>query len=359
MSANDSQVGGTHYASKFQHWDFVHVVLRGRYLEGCITKYITRFDKKNGSEDLGKALHYIAKLKELFNAGIVQPIFYGARFDSQCAEFVEANAASNGQVLHAIRLIAHWKSNDDIDVATDVVNKLRNAALEREHAKASAALSQARKNTEAKLRNMANNETLPYAVRVAADISTRDGFRDKESPLILAVVEAVFRELGLSIDDTDVSLTEKTTHFEAVADIVVHRQGEVFTGIHRSFDFTPQPKTGEAFAHWIAQLYTMLNVGFDKWGQAWLTADEECMRRGLRDALAEGRYVDLANYAMFLDARSIAPTGRDGSVRVALANRFHLDQMENHKHEPTLDKRSRHTPGSAGSGPGSAYTDQG
>lgn len=65
MSANDSQVGGSHYQSKYQHWDFVHDCLGGLYLEGCLTKYVSRWHKKNGLQDLQKAKHYLTKLKEM------------------------------------------------------------------------------------------------------------------------------------------------------------------------------------------------------------------------------------------------------------------------------------------------------
>lgn len=64
MSANDRQEGGTHYASEYQHWDFVLTALEGRYLEGCVTKYIYRWKKKNGLEDLRKAAHYLDKMMD-------------------------------------------------------------------------------------------------------------------------------------------------------------------------------------------------------------------------------------------------------------------------------------------------------
>lgn len=64
-TANSKQVGGTHYGLEtFQHWDWVE--LNGvPYLEGCISKYVSRWVKKNGKDDLQKALHYTEKLWEL------------------------------------------------------------------------------------------------------------------------------------------------------------------------------------------------------------------------------------------------------------------------------------------------------
>lgn len=64
MSANEHQEGGSHYASEYQHWDFVLTALEGRYLEGCVTKYVYRWKKKNGLEDLRKAAHYLEKMMD-------------------------------------------------------------------------------------------------------------------------------------------------------------------------------------------------------------------------------------------------------------------------------------------------------
>ena len=62
-AANNRQVGGSHYAGTYQHWDFVRELLLD-YWQGCATKYISRWRKKNGVEDLKKAVHYIDKRAE-------------------------------------------------------------------------------------------------------------------------------------------------------------------------------------------------------------------------------------------------------------------------------------------------------
>jgi hypothetical protein len=64
MSANETQVGGTHYKTPFQHWDLVHELDLG-YFEGQITKYLTRHRFKKGREDAEKALHFTKKMHEL------------------------------------------------------------------------------------------------------------------------------------------------------------------------------------------------------------------------------------------------------------------------------------------------------
>jgi len=63
MSANDMQVDGNHYASEYQHWDFVHDTNMG-YLQAQVVRYVTRMYKKNGEVDRQKAIHFIQKLAE-------------------------------------------------------------------------------------------------------------------------------------------------------------------------------------------------------------------------------------------------------------------------------------------------------
>lgn len=78
VSANARQVGGQHYKGGYEHWDFVaHLGLN--YWQGNATKYVTRAFKKNGKQDLEKALHYVDKCAELETAGLVD-----------CNEYLEA-----------------------------------------------------------------------------------------------------------------------------------------------------------------------------------------------------------------------------------------------------------------------------
>lgn len=61
--ANDMQVGGTHYKTKYEHWDFVLDTGMG-YFDGQATKYVTRWRNKEGVKDLKKALHFVNKMLE-------------------------------------------------------------------------------------------------------------------------------------------------------------------------------------------------------------------------------------------------------------------------------------------------------
>ena len=63
MNANDYQVGGSHYQSSIQHWDYV-VANDIPYLEAQVIKYLTRWRRKGGHNDLEKAKQFLHKLFE-------------------------------------------------------------------------------------------------------------------------------------------------------------------------------------------------------------------------------------------------------------------------------------------------------
>lgn len=74
MKANDEQTGGTHYGlTEWQHWDWVAENCGPGYLVGYATKYIIRWKRKGGAEDLKKAGHTLRKLRELHAAGLPFP----------------------------------------------------------------------------------------------------------------------------------------------------------------------------------------------------------------------------------------------------------------------------------------------
>ena len=63
--ANDYQVGGEHYrGTQIQHWDYA-ASNEFDYFQGQVTKYVTRWKKKNGIADLEKALHFLTKYIEV------------------------------------------------------------------------------------------------------------------------------------------------------------------------------------------------------------------------------------------------------------------------------------------------------
>lgn len=72
MSANNKQVAGDHYKSSIQHWDYV-VANDLDYFQAQITKYVTRWKKKNGIQDLKKAQHFLEKYIELNETDPAEP----------------------------------------------------------------------------------------------------------------------------------------------------------------------------------------------------------------------------------------------------------------------------------------------
>jgi Protein of unknwon function (DUF3310) len=128
VNANDIQIGGTHYQTDMQHWDWVLLMGYGyEYFTSAATKYIARHEKKNGVTDLLKAKHYVEKLLEAVNEGYVTlpgktvwPGMQAAR-DAITAQFCRANKlnlieaslihvlsrpTSTGELLECIQSIA-------------------------------------------------------------------------------------------------------------------------------------------------------------------------------------------------------------------------------------------------------------
>ena len=69
MAADDTQVGGTHYKDMpVQPWTVMEAVLSHEefigFLKGNVIKYSMRQGRKDGSDDAGKAQHYLDKLNE-------------------------------------------------------------------------------------------------------------------------------------------------------------------------------------------------------------------------------------------------------------------------------------------------------
>lgn len=69
MSADNYQCGGDHYKTMaIQPWTVMESVLTREefigYLKGCILKYSLRAGRKEGTDDAGKARHYMQKLAE-------------------------------------------------------------------------------------------------------------------------------------------------------------------------------------------------------------------------------------------------------------------------------------------------------
>lgn len=121
MSVNDKQVGGSHYRSNCSHWDYC-IEANVPYLEGCASKYLVRWRKKNGLQDLEKAQHYMEKRLDsiMHYRGCVR----GARKSKALFnQFLKDNEIPTEEAA-IIDLVMHWKSVVEVSEAIDRIKKL-------------------------------------------------------------------------------------------------------------------------------------------------------------------------------------------------------------------------------------------
>ncbi|WP_456325892.1 DUF3310 domain-containing protein [Desulfonauticus submarinus] len=75
MKSLQTQVGGNHYRDfEIQPIEFIFKNNLG-FIEGCIIKYLCRYKKKNGIEDLKKARHYLDILIEYLEGKESENVF--------------------------------------------------------------------------------------------------------------------------------------------------------------------------------------------------------------------------------------------------------------------------------------------
>lgn len=122
--ANARQVGGTHYKTAYEHWDFATDVGMG-HLEGSATKYIARWRDKGGAIDLEKALHYVEKLEEVAPK-IARPLRdlpghpYAIR--GKAKEFARVNHLTDEET-HLVVELAAWQHPDDLGGLADRIRQ--------------------------------------------------------------------------------------------------------------------------------------------------------------------------------------------------------------------------------------------
>ncbi len=110
MEVNLKQVGGDHYRTAYQHWDLVEDHGIG-YLEGCASKYVTRWRRRGGVSDLRKARHYIEKTHDLHAKRLRPP--RGMATGVAVRRYGEANGLDEKET-RAVYLICSWASLADL-----------------------------------------------------------------------------------------------------------------------------------------------------------------------------------------------------------------------------------------------------
>ena len=88
-----AQEGGDHYQSEYQHWSWV-TDIGMTYLPATATKYLTRWRKKNGLQDLMKAQTYLEKLIVDWNTVFQFTVEPPENIDELNARFVKSNGLS-------------------------------------------------------------------------------------------------------------------------------------------------------------------------------------------------------------------------------------------------------------------------
>lgn len=117
MDVNNQQVGGDHYKNDqgMQHWDMVLRCMGGRYLEGNLTKYISRHRQKNGLQDLRKARHYALKIKEQYMSGYVVPPTSTWHMVREAEKFcIERDFEIAEHMI--VMLTMSWRCAEDLDI---------------------------------------------------------------------------------------------------------------------------------------------------------------------------------------------------------------------------------------------------
>jgi hypothetical protein len=119
MKANQRQVGGSHYKTEYEHWDLV-IILNLGYLEGCATKYVSRWRKKGGLADLEKGLHYLEKMIEVWEIYDDNRICSHERMEEEVHKFCDANELSDAEEAFVL-LMCTYADKDDLIEARDIL----------------------------------------------------------------------------------------------------------------------------------------------------------------------------------------------------------------------------------------------
>ena len=127
MSANDKKI--PHYATEYQHWDLA-VSIPLSYLAGCSTKYVTRWRKKGGLDDLHKAMHYLDKLIETYLPVHIPRTMSRSEIQYEVSRFAAANHLSIIEEEY-ILLLSNYRYEDDLRTARLVLEDIIDLTEER------------------------------------------------------------------------------------------------------------------------------------------------------------------------------------------------------------------------------------
>lgn len=128
MSADDYQVGGEHYQSEYQHWNLC-LAVPVSYLGSASTKYVSRWRKKSGLQDLHKALHYLNKQIESVDWEIKARVLLlnPLEIDREVQAFSEANQLNDLERAY-VQALCTWQEVRDLEAARELLFLLMDQA---------------------------------------------------------------------------------------------------------------------------------------------------------------------------------------------------------------------------------------
>ena len=119
-NAPGRQVGGSHYAGTYMHWDWVEENSLG-YMEGQITRYVCRWRKKDGPEALQKAVHYVDKLIEMVE---VWDRYNHAGILCSGTEKLREEMELTQKEVEILYLVFRWRKVSDLKVIKEKIQAL-------------------------------------------------------------------------------------------------------------------------------------------------------------------------------------------------------------------------------------------
>ena len=124
MDVNKEQIGGTHYKTKYEHWDYVLDVGLD-YFGGQLTRYVSRWRKKDGVQDLRKALHYINKMIAVYDRlpKVARDAAEYIEVRRKTQEFAEANGLTDVERAICIT-VALWEELNDLEGVRETLERM-------------------------------------------------------------------------------------------------------------------------------------------------------------------------------------------------------------------------------------------
>jgi hypothetical protein len=125
-SANEIQIDGDHYKTDdgdLEHWDWA-IANDMDPLSYAASKYVVRCYKKKGAKDIRKAWHYMTKVRQLFNAGLIIP---RGVHRVPLGVFAKTNRLDALQRAMCDSMVS-WRDDDDLSYITRELDRWADAA---------------------------------------------------------------------------------------------------------------------------------------------------------------------------------------------------------------------------------------